>query len=257
MRREREKEKWSSLEVRVRIVICCAIAGLMAMTACTSENHSSILQDELIRNTQELFDSVAAGDQAPWKKYFADDSMYFDEKGRNMDKNALVNDVTPLPKGYSGSIKVVNAKSHIQRDTAVLTYDLNETETIFGQNMTARYHGMDTWMYRDGKWQIVAGQMFRYYEDPAPGRVDKKTYTDYVGTYELAPGVDQRVFLEGDDLYAQRTGRDKVLLIPESTDLFFRKGIEGRLLFRHDDHGKVEAMIDRRNNEDVLWRKIN
>ena len=161
-----------------------------------------------------------------------------------------------FPKATPGSIKLVNAKSHIQGDTAILSYDLDETETIFGQNMTARYHGTDTWMYRDGKWQIVAGQMFRYYEDPAPGKVDAKIYAEYVGTYELAPGVEPGGFLEGDDLYAQRKGSDKVQLVPESTDLFFRKGVEGRCLFRRDDRGKVDAMIDRRNNEDVVWKKI-
>jgi hypothetical protein len=57
-------------------------------------------------------------------------------------------------------------------------------------------------------------------------------------------------------LYAQRVGRDKVLLVPESTDIFFRKGVEGRLLFRRGDRGKVDTLIDRRNNEDVLWKKI-
>ena len=204
----------------MKIVMCSAIVVLAGLTACISGQHSAITQGELIRNTQQLFDSVAAGDQAPWKKYFADDSIYFDEKGRSMDKTALVNDVSPLPKGYSGSIKVVNAKSRIMGTTAILTYDLNETETIFGQSMTARYHGTDTWMYRGGNWQIVAGQMFRYYEDPAPGKVDKKTYKEYVGTYELALSVDQTVFVEGNDLYAQRTSGDKVLLIPESTDIF-------------------------------------
>jgi len=229
---------------------------LTATTACTAARHTPITQEELVRNTQEMLGSVAPGNQAPWKKCFADDSMYFDEKGRSMDKTALVNDITPMPKGYSGSIKVVSAKSHIQDDTAILSYDLDETEAIFGQNMTARYHGTDTWMYRDGKWQIVAGQMLRYYEDPAPGTVDKKKYADYVGTYELAPDVSQTVSLDGDALYAQPTGRDKVLLVPESTDVFFRKGIEGRLLFRREDHGHVEAMIDRRNNEDVLWKKL-
>lgn len=122
--------------------------------------------------------------------------------------------------------------------------------------MTARYHGTDTWMYRQGKWQIVAGQMFRYYEDPALGKVAKKLYAEYAGTYELAPGVTQVVSLEGEDLYAQRTGRDKVLLMPESPDLFFRKGIEGRFLFHRGDGGKVDAMIDRRNNEDVLWKRV-
>jgi hypothetical protein len=72
------------------------LIALMAISACTSAKHSPITQDELMRNTQEMFDSVAAGDQAPWKKYFAEDSMYFDEKGRSMDKAALVNDITPL-----------------------------------------------------------------------------------------------------------------------------------------------------------------
>ena len=156
-------------------------ATAISMASCASSHHAPITPDELGRNTQEMFDAVASGDQAPWQKYFADDSMYFDEKGRAMDKAALVKDVTPLPAGYSGSIKVVNPRSNIQGDTAILSYDLNETETIFGQNLTARYHGTDTWMYRNGNWQIVAGQMFRYYEDPAPGKADIKKYGDYVG----------------------------------------------------------------------------
>ena len=152
-----------------------------------SRKQAAITQDELVRNTQEMFDAVAAGDQAPWKKYFADDSMYFDEKGRAMDKTALVKDVTPLPAGYSGSIKIVNPKSNIQGDTAILSYDLNETETIFGQNMTARYHGTDTWMYRNGKWQIVAGQMFRYYEDPRRERWTPRNMVNTSGLTSWRP----------------------------------------------------------------------
>ena len=46
-----------------------------------------------------MFDAVAAGNQEPWKKYVADDVLYFDEKGRAMDKTALVADVEPLPPG--------------------------------------------------------------------------------------------------------------------------------------------------------------
>ena len=203
-----------------------------------------------------MFDAVAAGDQAPWRKYFADDSMYFDEKGRGMDKEALVKDVSPLPKGYSGSIKLVNARSNIQGDTAILSYDLNETEAIFGQDLTARYHGTDTWMYRNGKWQIVAGQMLRYYEDPAPGQADTKKYADYAGTYELAPGVTQTISVRGEKLYAKRGERPEQELVPESSDIFFSKGVEGRRLFRRTDRGKVDTMIDRRNNEDVVWKKI-
>ncbi len=61
------------------------------MTACTSAKPAPITQDEIWSEIrQEMFDSVPAGDRTPWKKYFADDSMYFDEKGRSMDKTALV-----------------------------------------------------------------------------------------------------------------------------------------------------------------------
>jgi hypothetical protein len=45
------------------------------------------------------------------KKYFATDATSFDEKGRAMDKAALVKDLSPLPLGYSGSIRVLNPKS--------------------------------------------------------------------------------------------------------------------------------------------------
>jgi hypothetical protein len=48
----------------------------------------------------------------------------------------------------------------------------------------------------------------------------------------------------------------KESLFNEAGDLFFRKGIEGRLLFRRDAQGKVDGLIDRRNNEEIIWRKI-
>jgi hypothetical protein len=226
----------------------------LLLTSCKPKN--DIRQNELVDRTQELFDSVAKGDQAPWKKYFADDCMYSDEKGRNMNKAALVADVTPLPPGYSGSIKMGKAQSHIEGDVAVLSYDLDEMETIYGQNMTARYHATDTWMRRNGRWQIVAGQVLRYYEDPAPGKVNPVKFADYVGTYELAAGNRLTISTDGKVLYRQRDDGPKDILIPEAAGIFFRKGVEGRILFNQADDGKVVALIDRRNNEDVVWKKI-
>src|SRR6266478_10195000 len=74
---------------------------LMVAPVTLAKDPKEITQAELLRRTQELFDSVVAGDQSPWKRYYADDCLFFDEKGRNMDKTALVNDITPFPKGYS------------------------------------------------------------------------------------------------------------------------------------------------------------
>jgi len=238
-----------------RLTRLCLVAVITMSAAGCSGSGRTITHDELVRRTQEIVDAIAPGDRQPFERYFADDSMIFDEKGRSMDKKAFVADQSPLPPGYSGSIKVVNPQSRILGDTAILSCDLNETETIFGQENKARYHETDTWVRRNGEWQIVAEQVLRYYEDPAPGKPDSKRYADYVGTYELAPGNVLTVSLEGADLFSQRAGRAKNLLIPEAPDIFFRKGVEGRQLFRRDDRGRVDALINRRNNEDVVWEK--
>jgi hypothetical protein len=238
-----------------KIFVIILLAGGAALALYSLSNEPAITQDELVRRTQELFDSIVPGIQEPFKKYFADDAMFFDEKGRDMDKSALVKDIQPMPKGYSGTIKLVRPKSHIEGNVAILSYDLDETETIFGQNLTARYHETDTWMRRGGKWQIVAGQVLRYYEDPSVGKADASKFPSYVGTYRLGPERTMTITAEGGHLYATRNGRPREELIPEASDIFFRKGVEGRMLFGHSDDGEVTTLIDRRNNEDVVWTK--
>jgi hypothetical protein len=214
----------------------------------------AITEQELVHRTQELLDALVTGDQVPWKKYFADDCIFSDEKGRTLGKPGLIADITPLPAGYSGTLKIGNVESRIIGDAAVLSYDANETETIFGQKLRARYHVTDTWLRRNGDWQIIASQAFRYYEDPAIGQADVKKFADYAGTYEIAPGQTRIVTVEGDKLFIERNGK-KEQLLPETTDLFFRKGIEGRILFQCDANGRVDSLIDRRNNEDIVWQK--
>src|SRR6266436_4938715 len=72
---------------------------------------ATITQEELIRRTQELFDAVVPGNKEPWQKYFADDCIFANEKGRNLNKAQLTADITPLPKGYSGTIKSRSPKA--------------------------------------------------------------------------------------------------------------------------------------------------
>jgi hypothetical protein len=234
-----------------RLVTChmSLVTSLVVLAA-----DAPITQEELLHRSQEMYDALVTGNQAPWKKYFAYDCIFSDEKGRTLDKSKLVADITPLPPGYSGAIKIDNVQSRIIGDTAVLSYDANETETIFGQNMKARYHVTDTWLRRNGEWQIIASQAHRYYEDPAIGKADPKKFADFIGTYELAPGQTRSVRADGDRLFIERNGK-KEELFPETSDLFFRKNVEGRILFHSGDNGKIDALIDRRNNEDVVWRK--
>jgi hypothetical protein len=231
------------------------VAGALIPSGC-ARRAADITQQELVRRTQEMMDAVAPGDRAPWERYLAVDCMYFDEMGHDFDKQAMLAQMAPLPRGLAGSIAVVGAHSHIEGDVAILSYDLDEKETVFGQLETARYHATDTWMRRNGTWQIVAGQIFRYYADPAPAEVDGHLLSDYVGSYEVAPRETLTVSQDGGHLYRQRGDAPRSELVPETADLFFRHGVEGRILFHRDGHGAVDRLIDRRNNEDVVWRKL-
>lgn len=237
---------------KILLLLCCVVA--CALSACNRQ--PKITQAELARRTQELADSFVPGNKDPWNRYLADDGWYFDETGRNKNKQSLLADLTPLPQGYTGSIQVVNVQSHIEKNVAIMSYDMDEKESVFGQNLNARYHETDTWLLRKGQWQIAAAQVLRYYEDPAPGPVDVKTFADYVGIYELTPGQTLTILRDKGELYRQRENGPKTQLIPETDGIFFRKGVEGRILFRRARGGKVDALIDRRNNEDIVWKKV-
>ncbi len=244
------KSKW--------IIIAIAVSAFVLSQGTTFAEDSSITEPELVRRTQELFDAVVSGDQSPWKKYYADDSLFHDEKGRSFRKAQVIADVTPLPKGYSATIKVASPQSVITVDSAIFSYDTIETETTFGQELHARYHGTDTWLRRSGQWQIVAAQTMRYYEDPAMESADATRFPAYSGIYQLSTESERRTTISSENgrLFLERTGGKKVELFLESGDLFFRKGVEGRILFHSGPDGKTDSLIDRRNNEDVVWKKI-
>ncbi len=102
----------------------------IASSAQAPSTPPPITEAELVRRTQQLYDALVPGDKAPWAAYYADDAMSYDEKGRAMDKTAILADVEPMPKGYSGSIKVVHPHAIFAPGVAVLAYETDEDETI-------------------------------------------------------------------------------------------------------------------------------
>ena len=90
---------------------------------------------------------------------------------------------------------------------------------------------------------------------PAP--IDPTILNSFVGEFELGPQVSYTITREGDKLYGQRTGRAKEELLPLCGDVFYRKGVwRGEKVFERDQQGKVVRMLDRRENNDLLWRRL-
>jgi hypothetical protein len=131
-----------------------------------------------------------------------------------------------------------------------------EHETVFGQKLVSHYHATDTWLRKGGRWRLIASQVLVRLADPAPASIDARVLDDYVGRYEVSPSMTMQVTREGDKLFAERNGRPKQELTPETETVFFTPGApRTRKIFARDGSGKVVRIIDRRDGRDIVWSR--
>lgn len=213
---------------------------------------------ELKRRTQELLDAIARGDKTVWDRYLAEDSLYSDEEGRVLTKAELLRELNPLPPGYVGSIKIGDMKSVVQGSVVVLSHHDREDLELYGQKLVTYYQMTSTWAKgTDGRWRLVATQAMAVPSDRKPAAVDPAHLDAYLGQYRLAPEVVYTITREGDALFGQRTGRPREELLPLCGDTFYRKGVwRGEKVFERDGQGSVVRMLDRRDNNDLVWQKV-
>lgn len=234
------------------------ILSLSVFAQTTTQSSTDLATEkELVRIAQELFDAIAVGNKEPWEKYLADDVIYTDENWHILTKKELVEGLRPLPKGYSGTIRMANVKSRINGDSAVLSYRALEEEYVFGQRLAPIFLVTDTYFKRNGRWQLVATHVSVLPSERKPIALNPDAYKSVTGEYELTPGVTYTISIEGGKLMGQRTGRDKEELLPADESTFFRQGtVRGEKVFARDARGRVIEMLDRRENNDLVWKKI-
>jgi hypothetical protein len=239
----------------VLILLTFSSLGMAQTTAPASPD--SAAERELMRIAQELYDAIPSGNKAVWEKYVADDVIYTDENWRILTKKQLLDSLAPLPKGYSGSIRMANFQSRINGDAAVLSYRALEEEYIFGQKISPVYLVTDTYFRRNGRWQMIASHVIVLPSERKAAAVNPKFYKSIAGEYELTPGVTYTITAEGDKLMGQRTGRAKEELLAADENTFFVKGtIRGEKVFVRDASGLLTHMLDRRENNDLVWKKV-
>jgi hypothetical protein len=239
-------------------IFIMAVVALPGMAQSSVRGSSdAATEKELTSMTQQLLDAVAIGNKAVWEKYVADDAIYTDENWRILTKRQLIDSMAPLPKGYSGSIRVANVQSRIGDNAAVLSYRALEEETVFGQKLTPTYLITETWFKRDGRWQLVASHVAVLPSERKPIAVTPKSYRSIAGEYELTAGIRYVITLEGDKLIGQRTGRSKEELLPADENTYFAKGTtRGEKVFVRDAGDQVTHMLDRRENNDLVWKRV-
>ncbi len=73
--------------------------------------------------------------------------------------------------------------------------------------------------------------------------VSPEVLAQYAGTYELRPGFDLVITLEGGQLISQATGQGKLPLFAESATKFFPKVIDAEIDFGKDEKGAVSYLV--------------
>ena len=83
------------------------------------------------------------------------------------------------------------------------------------------------------------------------------TLSKYVGTYELQPGVDMMIRLDGDHLTTQLTGQQQFPIFAESETRFFLKVVDAQLEFVKDAAGAVTHAVMYQNGRNREVRRTS
>jgi len=105
---------------------------------------------------------------------------------------------------------------------------------------------------QQGLSAVVFGQPYEVPTMHKRVEVAKNILDRYVGTYHVVPGLDLKIFFEGDRLFAQGTNQPKFQMIPESDTDFFFYSVESRVHMDVDTSGKVKQVKVRVNGQDLV-----
>jgi ketosteroid isomerase-like protein len=125
------------------------------LSSCTSDERTRAETDRyIIESERQWAESVASGDTATVERILADDFVGVDPKGPLYDKAKMISDTREAPK-YFVSNHANDIKVRFYGNTAVAQG--SETwERRSGER--GRFVWTDTWVKRNGKWQIVAAE---------------------------------------------------------------------------------------------------
>ena len=235
------------------LAIVFAVHATAKNPAAAQEDVARVLKAQ----TQELLNAVSSGDAHVWDRYLDADVVYLSEDGSRKTKADLVREITPLPKGISGSITVSSFEVRLHGTTAIATHNDLESENYFGHPLKAEYRTTDTWIRTAQGWRLVASQVHAQLIDPPAIHLAPATLDEYVGGYRLNTEITYTISRQGDTLAGERSGRPSQALGIEAMDVMFVAGQpRSRKIFLRSRDGRVIGFVDRREGRDIPWNRI-
>lgn len=73
--------------------------------------------------------------------------------------------------------------------------------------------------------------------------VSEGTLDTYIGTYEISPGLDVRVWREGETLMVQASGQDAWPLLAQSESVFYVTEFAAKITFGFNAAGEADHLV--------------
>lgn len=210
------------------------------------------VEQELKRLEDEWLNSYLRGDKQTFDRVVADDFTRTDESGKFATKAEEKALVQAPPASVKASLTNQDVQVREYGNAAIVT-GLIVSKVQGSLSFQSRF--TDTFLKRNGRWQVVARHYSRIPTDRTAVNLDAKIYDAYVGQYEIAPNVILDITKEDGKLMSQTTGQAKIELWPESEIEFFMKGFTSQFVFVRDATGRVTKLIINQEGQRVIARK--
>jgi CubicO group peptidase (beta-lactamase class C family) len=104
---------------------------------------------------------------------------------------------------------------------------------------------------------IVHGEQIKLPAERKEITLDRKLLAPYVGTYELAAGVNMVITLDGNQLSEKLAAQSSFPIFPESATMFFLKVVDAQIEFVKDATGAPTALILHQGGRDQKAPRIS
>ena len=238
------------------LITSVIILTIVSPALCQLKNEQSAedrVAQQLKRLEDEWLNSYLRGDKQTFDRIVADDFTRIDESG----KLATKADERMLVEAPSASLKASLTNDDMQvrvyGNAAIVT---GRIVSKVQDTLSFQSRFTDTFLKREGRWQVVARHYSRIPTERIAVKVDAEIYDAYVGQYEIAANVVVDIRKEAGKLMSQTTGQPAMELLPESEIEFFIKGFTAQFVFVRDQTGRVTKLIINQEGQRVIARKL-
>ena len=131
-----------------------AILGMLCLCHCSAQKAQKGTERYILESERQWAESVATGDTSAIDRILADDFIGVDPQGHLYNKQRMIDETRNAPK-YFVSNRLNDVKVRFYGKTAIAQG--SETwEKHSGER--GRFVWTDTWLRRNGRWQIVAAE---------------------------------------------------------------------------------------------------